>query len=587
MEKTIKSGVAAIKILENWGVKNIYGIPGGSINSIMDALYKERESIRYIQVRHEEVGAMAASMHAKFTGHIGVAFGSAGPGGTHMMNGLYDAREDHVPVLAIIGQFATSKMNMDTFQEMNEDPIYADVACYHKVVMTGEQLPHIIDEAIRHAYKEQGVAVVQIPVDLGWVDINEESWYDSSLNFEKLKLAPPKKEQIENAISILNESKRPLIFSGIGMRGSGDQLVQFSKKIKAPIMISALAIDIIDNDYEAFLGSWGRVARKPAMEAVKYADTILLLGTNQPFIDVYGMLDGKRVIQVDIDPSKLGKRQRTEVAILADGKKFIKELYDEMEEVPETHWWRSNIKNNKNWKNYTNKLEYSTDQGLTLYQVYNEINKISKADSIFSVDVGDVTMTSVRHLNLGKGQLWRTSGRFATMGIGLSGAISAKLDFPGRQVFSLSGDGGFSMVMQDLATQVSEKLPIINVVFSNNLYDFIRTEQEETNEGLLGVKLSEISFAKTAEAMGAIGYTVSDYKELSTVFTQANYDIELGHPVLIDAKISNEEPIPVNNLQIDPKMYSQEQITMFREKYQAQELEAFETFLLDETTIEQ
>ena len=175
MVETIKAGVAAVKLLENWGVKDIYGLPGGSINSLMDALLEEKERIHFVQVRHEEVGAMAASMHAKFTGHIGVAFGSAGPGGTHLMNGLYDAKEDHVPLLAIIGQFGTTGMNMDTFQEMNEDPIYADVSLYHRVVMTAQSLPHIIDEAIRQAYSKKGVAVVQLPVDLGWQEIEKDS----------------------------------------------------------------------------------------------------------------------------------------------------------------------------------------------------------------------------------------------------------------------------------------------------------------------------------------------------------------------------------------------------------------------------
>lgn len=145
----INAGVAAVKVLEEWGVKHIYGIPSGSINSLMDALLHEKDKIDYIQVRHEEVGALAAAMHAKYTGHIGVAFGSAGPGGTHLLNGLYDAREDHVPVLAIVGQFATNGMNMDTFQEMNENPIYADVAIYNRTITTAEQIPHVIDEAIR------------------------------------------------------------------------------------------------------------------------------------------------------------------------------------------------------------------------------------------------------------------------------------------------------------------------------------------------------------------------------------------------------------------------------------------------------
>ncbi|AYG00198.1 pyruvate oxidase [Lactococcus allomyrinae] len=583
MKNTVKAGVAAVKVLENWGVKNIYGLPGGSINSLMDALLEERENIHYVQVRHEEVGAMAASMHAKFTGHIGVAFGSAGPGGTHLLNGLYDAREDHVPVLAIIGQFGTSGMNMDTFQEMNEDPIYADVAVYHRVVMTAQSLPHVIDEAIRQAYSQRGVAVVQLPVNLGWEEIPSGSWFDASQVYAQPKLANPEAKQIEKAAEILENAERPLIFAGIGMRGAGDEVIALSKKLKAPIMISALAIDIIDHDYEAFLGSAIRVSRKPANEAIANADTVLMLGTNQPFIDVTNMFEHvKHVVQVDIDPAKLGKRQKTELAILADAKKVVHSLNENINEKSETAWWRANIKNVANWKSYTDSLEQDVQSPLNMYQVYHAINKVATHNALFSTDVGDVTMTSVRHLKMGKGQMWRTSGLFATMGVGLPGAITAKLDYPERQVWSLSGDGAFSMVMQDLATQVQEKLGILNVVFSNEQFGFIKDEQEATNKGYLGVEFTGIDFAKIAEAMGAKGYTVRKVEELDHIFEQALNDIEKNIPVLVDAKITGESPIPAEALKLDSERFSKEEINKFKTRFHAEILKPFSEYMKEE-----
>ncbi|QDK71153.1 pyruvate oxidase [Lactococcus protaetiae] len=583
MKNTVKAGVAAVKVLENWGVKNIYGLPGGSINSLMDALLEEKENIHYVQVRHEEVGAMAASMHAKFTGHIGVAFGSAGPGGTHLLNGLYDAREDHVPVLAIIGQFGTSGMNMDTFQEMNEDPIYADVAVYHRVVMTAQSLPHVIDEAIRQAYSQRGVAVVQLPVNLGWEEIPSDSWFDASQVYAQPKLANPDAKQIEKAAEILENAERPLIFAGIGMRGAGDELITLSKKLKAPIMISALAIDIVDHDYEAFLGSAIRVSRKPANEAVANADAVLMLGTNQPFIDVTNMFEHvNHVIQVDIDPAKLGKRQKTELAILADAKKVVHSLNENINEKSETAWWRANIKNVANWKAYTDSLEQDTHSPLNMYQVYHAINKVTTPNALFSTDVGDVTMTSVRHLKMSKGQMWRTSGLFATMGVGLPGAITAKLDYPERQVWSLSGDGAFSMVMQDLVTQVQEKLGILNVVFSNEQFGFIKDEQEATNKGYLGVEFTGIDFAKIAEAMGAKGYTARKVEELDHIFEQALDDIEKNIPVLIDAKITGESPIPAEALKLDSEHFSKEEINKFKTRFHAETLEPFSKYMKEE-----
>lgn len=170
----INAGVAMVKVLESWGIDHIYGIPGGSFNSIMDALYHEKNEIKYIQVRHEEVGALAAAADAKLTGKVGAVFGSAGPGATHLINGLYDAQMDHVPLVAFLGQVASTSMNYNSFQELNENPIFADVSVYNRTVMTPQSLPHVVDEAIKAAYEHKGVAIVTIPVDLGFEEIDEQ-----------------------------------------------------------------------------------------------------------------------------------------------------------------------------------------------------------------------------------------------------------------------------------------------------------------------------------------------------------------------------------------------------------------------------
>lgn len=180
MTEKINASDAMIKVLESWGVHNVYGLPGGSFDSTMNALYNRKSTINYVQVRHEEVGALAAVGEAKVTGKLGVTFGSAGPGAVHLLNGLYDAKHDHMPVLALVGQVPTTLMNTDYFQELNENPIFTDVAVYNRTVMTAEQMPHVVDEAIRQAYKYSGVAVVTIPKDLGWQPIEDN--YVSSAN---------------------------------------------------------------------------------------------------------------------------------------------------------------------------------------------------------------------------------------------------------------------------------------------------------------------------------------------------------------------------------------------------------------------
>lgn len=578
--ETIKSGIAAVKVLEEWGVKHIYGIPGGSINTLMDALLAEKDRIQYIQIRHEEVGAMAASMHAKFTGHLGVCFGSAGPGGTHLLNGLYDAREDHMPVLAIIGQFSTTGMNMDAFQEINENPIYADVSVYNRVVMNAQQLPHVIDEAIRQAYAKRGVAVVQLPVDLGWKDIPAKQFYSSASAHRNYPNPTFNKADLEAAARILNQAEKTIIYAGIGTRGAGEDVIKLSRKIKAPIAITAINFDNFPHDYEAMLGSANRVATKPANEAFPNADTVIFVGNNYPFAEVTNLFENvKNFIQIDNNVANLGKRHHNDVTILADAGDAIRELIKMVEEKPETPWWRANVKNVQNWNEYVTRLENKTSGDLQLYQVYHFINQHATANAIFSVDVGDVTQTSIRHLHMNPGQMWRTSNLFATMGVGLPGAITAKLDFPDRQVWSLSGDGAFQMVMQDLATQVQYKLPIINVVFANAQYGFIKDEQEDTNAGYLGVEFMDVDYAKVAEAMGAKGYTATKIEDLKGIFNQVEKDIKAGHTVLIDAKISGDRPIPVEMLVLDPAIHQPEDIKKFQSRYEAEDLKPFSEFL--------
>lgn len=582
-KKTIEAGVAAVKVMEKWGVKNIYGLPAGTLNSWMDALKKEEENIRFIQVRHEEVGALAASMHAKFTGEIGVALGSAGPGATHLMNGLYDAREDGVPVLAIIGQRAEKEINMDAFQEMNHNPLFADVTVYNRRVAYPEQLPKIIDEAIRTAVARKGIAAVEVPVDYGWVEIDEDSWYASADSYKELPHPVLNETDIDEAVKLLENAERPVIYAGIGTRGNGDAVMALSRKLKAPVAITGINYDTFPYDFEAFLGSAHRVSREPAVEVFEEADVVLFAGSNYPFSEVTDIFDGiDKFIQIDIDPHKLGKRHKTDVAILGDAGEAIRMMTDKLPEKEETAWYRANLKNIENWKTYTDKLEQKTEGELQFYQAYHVINQVADDDAIYSVDVGNTTQTSVRHLHMTPKNMWRTSGVFATMGNGLPGAIAAKADFPERQVWNLTGDGAFSMVMQDIITTRQYQLPMINVVFSNTEYAFIKDEQEDTNHAYFGVDFKGVDYAKIAEAQGAIGYTVREISELKKTFKKAVEHEKAGRTVVIDVKVSTDRPIPVEALELDPRRFSEEEIRAFKERFEAEELEPFLTFLEQE-----
>ena len=578
----ITASAAMLNVLKTWGVDTIYGIPSGTLSSLMDALAEDKD-IRFLQVRHEETGALAAVMQAKFGGSIGVAVGSGGPGATHLINGVYDAAMDNTPFLAILGSRPVNELNMDAFQELNQNPMYNGIAVYNKRVAYAEQLPKVIDEACRAAVSKKGPAVVEIPVNFGFQEIDENSYYGSG-SYERSFIAPALNEvEINKAVEILNNAERPVIYAGYGGVKAGEVITELSRKIKAPIITTGKNFEAFEWNYEGLTGSAYRVGWKPANEVVFEADTVLFLGSNFPFAEVYeAFKNTEKFIQVDIDPYKLGKRHALDASILGDAGQAAKAILDKVNPVESTPWWRANVKNNQNWRDYMNKLEGKTEGELQLYQVYNAINKHADEDAIYSIDVGNSTQTSTRHLHMTPKNMWRTSPLFATMGIAIPGGIAAKKDNPDRQVWNIMGDGAFNMVYPDVITNVQYNLPVINVVFTNDEYAFIKNKYEDTNKHLFGVDFTNADYAKIAEAQGAVGFTVNRIEDIDAVVAEAVKLNKEGKTVVIDARITQHRPLPVEVLELDPKQHSEEAIKAFKEKYEAEELVPFRLFLEEE-----
>ena len=578
----ITASAAMLNVLKTWGVDTIYGIPSGTLSSLMDALAEDKD-IRFLQVRHEETGALAAVMQAKFGGSIGVAVGSGGPGATHLINGVYDAAMDNTPFLAILGSRPVNELNMDAFQELNQNPMYNGIAVYNKRVAYAEQLPKVIDEACRAAVSKKGPAVVEIPVNFGFQEIDENSYYGSG-SYERSFIAPALNEvEINKAVEILNNAERPVIYAGYGGVKAGEVITELSRKIKAPIITTGKNFEAFEWNYEGLTGSAYRVGWKPANEVVFEADTVLFLGSNFPFAEVYeAFKNTEKFIQVDIDPYKLGKRHALDASILGDAGQAAKAILDKVNPVESTPWWRANVKNNQNWRDYMNKLEGKTEGELQLYQVYNAINKHADQDAIYSIDVGDTTQTSTRHLHMTPKNMWRTSPLFATMGIALPGGIAAKKDNPDRQIWNIMGDGAFNMCYPDVITNVQYDLPVINVVFSNDKYAFIKDKYEDTNKHLFGCDFTNADYAKIAEAQGAVGFTVNRIEDIDAVVAEAVKLNKEGKTVVIDARITQHRPLPVEVLELDPKQHSEEAIKAFKEKYEAEELVPFRLFLEEE-----
>lgn len=584
-DKKISAGLAALKVMEGWGIDTMYGIPSGTLSGLMNAMGNPENKVKFIQVKHEEIGAMAAVMQYKFGGNIAVTVGSGGPGATHLINGLYDAYMDHIPVLAILGSKPVRELNMDSFQELNQNPMYDHIAVYNRRVATAEQLPHLVDDAIRTAISKRGVAVLEVPADFGFAELDAESIYSTPLyssgtKYKRYKPVAPEAEEIDEAVEILTASERPVIYAGFGTQGHGDLVEELSRKIKAPVITTGKNFDNFNWDFEALTGSAFRVGWKPANEAVLEADTVLFIGTNFPFSEVEGTFRNvKKFIQIDANPDMLGKRHETDVAILADAGESLKALLAKVEPVADTPWWQANVKNVQNWRDYMNKLEQKTEGPLQAYQVYNAINKLADEDAIFSTDVGDVTQLSTRHLHMNPKQMWRTSPLFATMGIALPGGIGAKNIYPDRQVWNIIGDGAFSMTYPDVVTSVRYDMPMINVIFTNTEYGFIKNKYEDTNEYNFGVDFTDVDYAKVGEAQGAIGLTVNRIEDIDRVMQEAVDYYKQGRVVVVDAKITKDRPIPVETLKLDTNLYSEDVVKAYKEKYEAEALVPFREFL--------
>lgn len=584
-DNNISAGLAALKVMSVWGVHTMYGIPSGTLSGLMNAMGDPENKIKFLQVKHEEVGAMAAVMQWKFGGKLGVAVGSGGPGATHLINGLYDAAMDNIPVLAILGSKPVRELNMDSFQELNQNPMYDNIAVYNRRVATAEQLPHLVDDAIRTAIAKRGVAVLEVPADFGFTEIDADSLYStplysSGLTYKEYKSAPVDESDITAAVGILNQAKRPVIYAGIGTMGHGSAVQALSRKMKAPIITTGKNFETFDWDFEGFTGSTFRVGWKPANEAILEADTVLFVGTNFPFSEVEGTFRNvNKFIQIDNNPAMLGKRHQNDVAILGDAGEAIAAILAKVSPVNDSPWWQANVANVKNWRDYMNKLEQKTEGDLQAYQVYNAINKYAADDAIFSIDVGNVTQMSVRHLHMTDKNMWRTSPLFATMGIGLPGGIGAKNTYPDRQVWNLMGDGAFSMTYPDVVTNVRYKLPVINVVFTNTEYGFIKNKYEDTNTYNFGVDFTDVDYAKIAEAQGAVGLTVSRIEDIDRVMKEALDYYNQGRVVVVDAKITKDRPIPVETLKLDTNLYSESVVEAYKEKYEAQDLVPFREYL--------
>jgi pyruvate oxidase len=533
------AGEVLIDLLIEWGVDHVYGMPGDSINSIMEPLRRAKDKIRFIQVRHEEAGALAAAAYAKLTGKLGVCTAIAGPGAIHLLNGLYDAKLDKVPVLAIAGQIESDLLGTDYFQEVNLERLFDDVAVYNQRVMSAEQLPAVVNQAIRAAYTKNGVAVLTIPDDIPKFEGKREARRTSS--FFVKPVITPQENDLDQAKQILQQAAKPVILAGRGARGARESLLSFAEKIAAPIVLTLPGKGVIPDEHPLCLGGLGLIGTKPAYAAMQEADTLIMVGTSFPFT---GFLpDNAKTIHIDTDASQIGKRYPVDVGLAGDAEKTLTWLQNELPSRTDRSFLERCQSEMKQWWEKMNRDEADLSVPIKPQRVIHALQQVVHDDAVLSVDVGNVTVWMARHFRMTHQQMIISSW-LATLGCGLPGAIAAKIAYPDRQVFAVCGDGGFAMLMSDFVTAVKYNLPVIVIVLNNHKIAMIKFEQEVMGNAEFATDLHNPNFAQFADICGGAGFRVEKPDQLLPALQQA---VALGKPSIIDVLVdANEAPMPAN-----------------------------------------
>jgi len=539
-----------IEGLIDWGVNIVFGIPGDGVNGIMEALRTHQEQIRFIQVRHEEAAAFMACAYAKFTGKLGVCLATSGPGGIHLLNGLYDAKLDGQPVLAITGLPFHDLSDTFTQQDVALDRLFMDVAAYNTRVMGPTHVENVTELACRTAIAYRKVAHIAFPTDIQ--DMKAERKTASKRNVKghvssipaEGRHVPPSSE-LQRAADILNEGKKIAILAGQGALDATDALETTADLLGGPIIKALLGKAAVPDDSPFTTGGIGLLGTKPSQEALEDCDTLLMVGSSFPYIEFLPKPGKAKAIQIDLDPARIGLRYDVEVGLVGDSRRTLEALLPLLQRKQERGFLEKAQKGMKEWWEVMNKRATHMEKPMKPQVIAHELGKRLRNDAIVSSDSGTITTWWARHILAKRGQMYSCSGTLATMACGVPYTSAAQIAYPDRQCVAFVGDGGFSMLMAELVTAVKYKLPIIVVVIKNNTLGQIKWEQMVfLGNPEYAVDLEPIDFVKFAEACGAIGFRIDDPKECGAILDQA-LSANIDRPVLIEAVVDPfEAPMP-------------------------------------------
>lgn len=524
-----------VEIIEDAGVERVYGLPGDSLNGFTDAI-RTSEGVTWEQVRHEEAAAFAAAAEASLTGELAVCAGSCGPGNLHLINGLFDANRSRVPVLAIAAQIPAAEIGSNYFQETHPQDLFRECSVYTELVSVPEQLPRVLEIAMRTAVEKRGVAVVVIP---GEVFLGESAGRRKSAPIRATRsVVRPADSELARAAEILNAAKRVTILGGAGTQGAHDRVVALAEKLKAPVVHAMRGKEFLEYDNPYDVGMTGLLGFSSGYRAMEGCDALLMLGTDFPYQQFYP--SKAKIVQVDLRGEQLGRRAPVDLGLVGDVGDTVDALLPLLDDRANRRHLDSSLKHYARARKDLDDLADNDRNREPIHPQYvaRLVSELASDDAVFIPDVGSPVVWAARYLTMNGRRRLIGSFTHGTMANAVPHAVGAQSAFPGRQVVALSGDGGLGMLFGELLTLRQNKLPVKVVVFNNSSLNFVEVEMKAAGFVNYGTGLDNPNFADVANAMGIHGQRVEQPDDLEGALRAA-----FAHdgPALVDVVTARQE----------------------------------------------
>jgi pyruvate dehydrogenase (quinone) len=541
--ENLRTADIVAEALIDWNVHVVFGLPGDGINGFIEALRQRQNKIKFVLVRHEESAAFMACAYAKYTKELGACVATSGPGAIHLLNGLYDAKLDSTPVIAITGSTYSDLMGSNYQQDVNLLQLFSDVAVYNNMINGPEHAEMAVDLACRTALGRRGVGHLTIPIDV------QEKRLKGKYSKHKVpghtsdaftSGSIPNQESLKKAAEILNVGNKVVILVGQGALSAPDEVLAICERLAAPVVKALLGKAVVPDNSPYSLGGIGLLGTEPASDAMDEADTLLMVGTSFPYIDYLPKPGQAKGIQIDILPEKIGMRYPVDIGLVGDAKLTLAALLPLLQQKHDDHFLKAKQQAMKSWISLLEEQSTRTDKPIKPQVVAAAVSEELEDDAIISVDSGTITSWAARYINIRKGMKFSLSGTLASMACGLQYAIAAQIAFPKRQSVAFVGDGGFTMLMSEFATAVQYNLPIKVVILKNNTLGMIRWEQMAfLGNPEFGVEFTPIDFVRFAEACGGKGYSIREPSEVGSVLHEA---MAQKIPTIIEAYVDPFDP---------------------------------------------